>query len=265
MNFVQRASSAFLCAVLCATGSVACDGRTGTVGTQSPLPPRACTASDMCSADQPVCGTSGLCTSCMFTADCSGGSLCSPRGACVECLNDTQCDTATEACSPEGRCETACSATLPCDVGEVCATTAGVCAECTATDVTQCDQDQPMCDPLRLRCAECVNDLDCAASRSACIEGNCEVCRDNSDCALGETCGVNFECSVTCTSDAACTDGDASHCSVPSGQCVACLTDDHCSADVDNPFCVATECVECRTNADCADPTPNCVDNQCEN
>lgn len=264
MSVSHRELFRVLCAVLCAAGLIACDGRTGTVGTQSRLPPRSCAVSDTCPNEQPVCGSAGTCTGCTENTDCNGGASCSPRGACVECLNDTQCDTATEACSPEGRCETRCSTTLPCDTGEVCATTASVCAECTPTDVTQCDQDKPMCDPLRLRCTECVSNLDCDASSPICVGGSCESCYDSSDCALGEICGSNFECSMTCTSDATCTDGDASHCSLPSGQCVACLTDDHCSADVEKPLCVATECVECRTSTDCADPTPNCVDNQCE-
>jgi len=266
MSVSHRELFRVLCAVLCAAGLIACDGRTGTVGTQPRLPPRSCAASDTCPNEQPVCGSAGFCTGCVGNADCGGGRpLCAPRGACVECLNDTACDTATEACSPEGRCEKRCNATLPCDTGEVCATSASVCAECTVTDVTQCDQDKPICDPLRLRCTECASNLDCGLSSPVCVDGSCEDCLDNSDCALGEVCGSDLECVATCASDATCTDGDATHCSPTAAVCVECVIDGHCTADVDKTVCVATECVECRANTDCADPTPNCIDNECQN
>jgi hypothetical protein len=245
MISLSRTLIALLFMLLATVGSVGCDGRSGIVGVQSRILPRACTTTDMCSAEQPVCGAAGFCTACRDDSDCSGGRpRCAPSGACVECTDHTQCNTATEACSPEGRCETRCSSMLPCDMGEVCATTAtaSVCAECTVTDVTQCDQDKPVCDPDLLRCTECVSNLDCGVSTPACVGGKCEKCYDNNDCASGETCGPSFECSATCASDANCTDGDIPHCARAIGVCV-----------------------ECVLASDCADPTPNCVANQCEN
>ena len=48
----------------------------------------------------------------------------------------------------------------------------------------------------------------------------------------------------------------------PNNNCVACLTDPHCTGPT-NKYCVGYSCVQCKTNNDCGGSTPVCVNNAC--
>lgn len=133
-------------------GGAICDQTTRTCWTSPPdgsvpdligadLTPMSCTTSADCtSPEQPICGATHECRSCVGpsdNADCAAHDAMTPRcdadtGQCAACrmaMQDVDCDSATPICSADGSCQK-CSAHAQCSSG-VCkldGASAGACA-----------------------------------------------------------------------------------------------------------------------------------------
>src|SRR5262249_44014245 len=137
-----------------------------------------------------------------------------------------------------------------------------------------CVNPDPFCDPDSGFCMPCHSDRDCAANPLGngpfCDETGSCGCIGNADCPPGETCQAgNFfgTCAPTtrCTPDSCDEDLTGYFCDWDSGSCQnplsaslspPCITDYDCSYSpkAPGPFCdPVAGCLECRSNADCAD------------
>ena len=120
---------------------------------------------ETCSDDTPICDpTSGACVECVNDADCDG-DRCGPSQTCVECLVDQDCET-----------------------GKVCDLLALECmTPCTSS--ATCLGDTSLCHPLRFLCVECIQDADCDEERCHPAKAECVECISDADCD-GETCDL---------------------------------------------------------------------------
>lgn len=123
----------------------------------------------------------------------------------------------------------------------------------------QCSQACPggqFCD-FDLGCVECSVSPDCPATAPVCLNGKCEACANNSDCAAGQACFPDkHDCQPACTANADCP-GDAPICDPVTKACMGCLSQADCPND---PFCspVYGQCVKCLNSSDCGATEPIC-------
>jgi len=220
-----------------------------------------------CVLDGAECRTAcdeGLgCVECLGDSDCGASAPACSHGRCRECGANTDCAEG-EACFPkDGTCEPACQDDGDCDGDEeICDVDGGgACVGCLSAD--DCgDSGRPVCDPVRARCVECGDDLDCGASNPVCDEheGECRECNIDADCPSGSACKDDHKCHDFCESDLDC-GGDKAICRTGDGNCVECLADLDCGAAT--PFCNEQEkCVECIGDADCPLEAPACHDDK---
>lgn len=225
-----------------------------------------CTGGAECGGGDPVCTSDGLCAECDGDADCPASApFCDSRGECVECETNAHCGVAQPVCMPNGRCEEACTSAATCENDELCHPDLGACAECADDNDCVGNEDGPLCDPVRLRCVDCLEASHCGVASPFCIDGDCEECIQNTDCGVGHICDNDLECRTSCTADAQCDDGDRGHCILETGTCVECEVDAHCTRDQDQRVCIADRCEECRVNEDCPLDNPICdlENNEC--
>jgi hypothetical protein len=137
----------------------------------------ACGEGVPCGGSEPVCDvTTGLCRACEGDVDCTtaGAGRCQASGACVECLDPSDCVAGSERpfCDAAGRC-VECQSDGHCDdEDEVCSTALGLCAtRCSAT--VPCTDDDPICDFALGFCVECQDDRDCEPG-VLCRSSECE-------------------------------------------------------------------------------------------
>jgi len=225
----------------------------------------------------------GGCTPCGSDADCDAGTHCHPLGGgtfCfADCENTDECGTGWmcyklgnegKQCIPMAfQCEPECL-TGGCPDGQVCNQETGVCQD-PAGECLACQQDWDCADGLRCY----MNGHYCAP---ACPDGACPA---NGICQQVNTIPVHLcvSQSVTCCFGDEC-GGDQCPAETPfpmGDDCVECLEDSHCGADVCGPdnTCVSGnctdpakpydfngECVECLTSAHCA-PGDVCDNHVC--
>lgn len=137
-----------------------------------------CSEQVPCGGTEPVCDVAtGLCRACEVDLDCGGAARCQTSGACVECLDASDCTAGSERpfCDAAGRC-VECQSDGHCDDDdEACSTVLGICA--TRCSLEQpCTDDDPICDQAVGFCVECRDDQDCEPG---------ERCR-SSECDDGE-------------------------------------------------------------------------------
>lgn len=141
--------------------------------------------------------TTDACTNCgVDSGDGDGGSIacptcsgalpyCGPNGACVVCLQSSQCPTSDPVCSGNacigctgpGDCA-ARAGTLACD------TSSGDCVECTDADQSACVSQDKVCKAGGKTCVECNTNTDCPEAAPHCNESHaCEPCSDNGHCS----------------------------------------------------------------------------------
>ena len=249
---------------------------------QKPTP---CTTSADCDGNL-TCTEDGECKNpnpCTLSKDCTGTLVCI-AGTCQEpdpntpCVDDTDCP-GDQACT-SGTCQkpTPCTTSADCD-GNLTCTEDGECKnpnpctlskDCTGTLVCiagTCQEPDPN--------TPCVDDTDCPGDQ-ACTSGTCQKpnsCTTTSDCADGlictdgecknpEPCSTDTDCpgeqictEGTCTDPVLCTSDE----NCPTGQiCMEGICYDPCPyedkpyIDPDSPTYI---CVECLTDAHCADRT----------
>ena len=147
----------------------------------------------------------------------------------------------------------------------------GKCVVATTQQCVDCLEDRhcrgnplafgPTCDVPSNRCV-CTTDADCAGIRNG---GRCDEvlrrchCDQDSDCLPGTRCAGRFLstriCVAPCRSDSDCPALEAPHCDVASGDCVACVTADHCHDSPEGTRCEDHRCT-CKTDADCKGSYP---------
>ena len=122
--------------------------------------------------------STGGATSC--TPACAGAkSVCDlSTFTCVECLSDTNC---TDETNPA--CKTSNDVDAGGDSGTGTHTGVNTCVPCTQNK--HCKDKTSLCDTATNECVECLSAGDCKnAGASACVNGLCEPCSSNNDCAL---------------------------------------------------------------------------------
>ena len=227
-----------------------------------------CTSNDQCESrdpDKPIC-YGGECVQCTNEEDCmdfptkqlcidnecmscstptscnifSDKPYCLENGACVECIDHTNCTEVEKPRCNNNVCD-ACDENF-CPTGEYCHTS-GACVECLNN--THCEEknlSMPICE-LNNTCRKCIEDDDCTPLRCDKIDGSC----------------FPPECSPT----QPCQFQNASKCQ--DYKCVPCSSDPDCSEFPYTPYCDNGVCVECKSNTtDCFSPAkPVCIENEC--
>lgn len=183
----------------------------------------------------PVCNSNADC------ADVHDAHICDPdTGACVGCIDDTDCPGDKPICEPERQ----------------------QCAECASN--ADCGAAEPACDLQSGECRECLIDTDCKDGFACDSDHHCKsVCTGDEDCTDPDRpiCNVDTGSCVECGGDVDCPAGRPT-CN-PNGQCVECLTAAQCT-DPDLGVCKDGECVQCDKDEDCPAATPKCKNQVCE-
>jgi hypothetical protein len=233
-----------------------------------------------------------LCVECLNTADCIAGSgnvcasnRCVPpptrctantdclgstpycdaaRGACVECLDRSQCDFG-QRCEAS-RCVAAptCADDDGCEAGR-CLVATGACVECLSA--ADCPDATFACDPASHACrpsSACAGNADCAgrAGATKCLlpAGFCVACLGDLDCGAGERC-TNNACTAApagCATNAECLSSPSGlYCQAATGACVACLEGAHCPSG--RCDAAAGTCLPgCAGDGNCPAAAPRC-------
>lgn len=108
---------------------------------------------------------------------------------------------------------------------------------------------------------KCDKDAQCADKGEVCVEGLCQQCRDDGQCAAGQQCkGGRCEAKPECASNADCSGNQICR----SGKCqLECSADGDCGAGLK---CANNRCVDknsCDSAADCA-PGMACIGGRCQ-
>ena len=104
---------------------------------------------------------------------------------------------------------------------------------------------------------ECQADGNCPGLRPHCTaDRRCVECTAAIDCGVNGLCHANNRCITRCVASSECTVGARNRCD--DMHCTACDTNAQCAAPT--PLCVESVgyCVECATDVQCAVPTPRC-------
>lgn len=187
-----------------------------------------CTSDAGCDGAHPFC-VAGACVECGVSSDCGAGESCFPENHECEpsCASSDDCSSGDASlCDvPSGAC-VECVDSTQCQQG-VCNPTFGICAECLGSE--DCAAGEPYCQVDEGRCRECLADVHCAPG-DICSGHHCApaTCASDADCAEDEPrCDVPSGSCRECLSDADCAGGSDPRCG-RSGECVRCLTDDDC-------------------------------------
>ncbi len=188
----------------------------------------------------------GASRECAARADCPGGKICTPEGACSLCSSSGQCrlredcQTGTRVCALKSGWGEACSLNTQCPAGRFCRQ--GLCEEREAVQL--CPTAAP---------GECAAGFRCNTANSVCEQDL--GCVEDGDCAAAEVCNVSLaRCVPRCTAET-----EAAVC--PLGQkCYGALCGE-CGGTIDCPAgsrcnegkrCVTT--ARCFAERDCAVP-----------
>lgn len=163
---------------------------------------------------------------------------------------DDGADASVTPCAANADCKLR---TLFCDVSS---------AKCVAclSDVHCTELSRPRCDSALHACVECGSNQDCGS------DGVCDPatrkclpkCLEDINCpASTPRCDDVLHHCYECQKDDDCRGAARKRCEVPTGRCVECLADGHCS---DGKQCLTSisRCVDCRSSADCSGQTPLC-------
>lgn len=246
-------------------GPCARDGKACNALCDSDLGCVECTGDGDCGAAAPFCVT-GHCEECAGPGDCGTAQACYPEknecepacganadcndegkanlcdldtGACVECIDDTNCPGDKPICSPHH----------------------GTCGRCASNG--DCGAAAPICDLDDGECHECLVDAHCVDG-GLCDGGkHCKAgCNDDGDCPSQKPfCAADFQCRE-CIADGDCPD-TRPFCN-QKGECGQCLVAADCNPFPTTPFCLdSAQCVECIDKDDCLNGD-KCKDHRCE-
>lgn len=266
-----------------------CDFASGAAGNATCVRPDAClltrclsnntclaTARDNCCQDVSDCSQPD--NACLHTV--CDAHVCHTRnkvpfGECYPCEEVEDCPLLTAQCK-----SASCNATGICEYEEI-----ATCCKCNPDCdvwyggqclVYECVKEDANCTVTGSKMAPgcCVMDSDCMGTGLPfCqnstmgmgwpLEKTCVECRNDTDCGMGETCGMNGMC-MGCTMDSDCS-GNMTHpyCEVATGTCQPCWHPSHCSAFDTPSACDSATCAGRPGNRFCQTvylPRPPCCD-----
>lgn len=168
-------------------------------------------------------------------------------GACVECLDDSQCAGAapTGDAGAANVCDRARHECVQCMVNANCASTG---------DTPVCKVDRS--DSTRNECVQCEAERDCGGATPACDVNTNECttrCTTQAECGGDKPfCKVADQICVECLAAGDCTSATNSQCNVGTSECVECVDDSPCAANGEVCDTTRNLCVQCRTDLQCA-------------
>lgn len=217
-----------------------------------------CTSNDLCSN-----GT------CIGQANCPD-QLCDENAdQCVDCITSDDCPDDLNPCTNPATCVSgtcqvtnntnSCDDGFFCTINDQCVdgTCVGGEAPCTTTPNLFCDEDADAC-------VECLVNTDCnddnGCTDDTCVDGVCFQFNNGNPCDDGNYCTVNDQClgGLCVGTGERCTTAPNIYCNESNDSCVQCLTEAECADDA-NP-CTDLECVDgvCQFTNN----TASCDDNQ---
>lgn len=222
-----------------------------------------CAGDGDCGATRPFC-IEGRCEACAQTSDCGTGMACYPAdGTChPACTSNASCtDPHAPLCNVDTGACVGCIQATDCP-GEkpICDPANGQCAECASNG--DCGASAPVCDLSDGECRECVVDGQCPDG-GLCVEHHCkEICHGDSDCGTAAPfCAPSGEC-VQCLVPKDCP-ATAPFCNAKN-HCSECNVNADCT-NAALPVCFDGEqCVQCADKNDCPS-TMKCKDHVCAN
>lgn len=222
-----------------------------------------CAADSDCEPGAPFC-VLGRCEACRDAADCGTGQACFPRehtckpkcAANADCGPEREtplCDVATGAC-------VGCLEETDCPAGKpVCEPTRAQCSAC-ASDA-DCGAAAPACNLQEGKCEQCLVDADCDGAFVCEGDHKCHpACGDDGDCPDPgrKFCDLEKRSCVECLADMNC--GAAAPVCKDDGKCVQCVVNMDCP--MLSPICEKERCVECERDEDCPADRPKCEKRQ---
>lgn len=223
------------CALNPVDDNTSCDGGNGSCQAGVCQPNFVCDPAT-CPADGNECTEAACENNACVQANVQNGTSCNNNqgvcqaGACVGCIDDSQCSDANA-----------------CNGAETCVN--NVCQAGTAVECAQVECQAGSCDPNDGSCSytDLADGSSCSDGAGQCFGGQCTVCQP-SDCedetneCTAARCNETNQCvDEPVTDGTPCTGGQCN-----SGQCVECVADSDCAS--------ATNCTEAAT----------CVNNSCQ-
>jgi hypothetical protein len=202
--------------------------------------------------DEPrVCNYStGACVECLDSSQCSGNVAVGDAGAAIVC------DESRQQCVPCLRNEhcTATGSTLVCKVN-LDDSTRNQCVQCQAD--SDCGGATPVCDETSNECTTtCTTTADCGGEKPVCNTEKqvCVECLAASDCTGSDTqCNTTSNQCVECVDDVPCSPA-MEVCDTTRSRCVQCSSDNQCTTSSSGPYCELQDnlCVQCLDDLQCA-------------
>jgi hypothetical protein len=240
-----------------------------------------CEASD-CTGATPVCGWSGVCETCKEDSQCpdtlpacldsgecaqcsianstaclnTSTPICDPgTNQCVACLTNDDCASTPGAlCDPVTKQCRACATDADCPANAPACQPAGICGECSVTNLTSCVAPLSVCEPASGTCVNCITDADCVDEDAPYCDTGIHYCRQ---CLTSEHCSpVRPVCDLSGYYCSSCLSDEDCPSSLPvctsSGACGECTSENASMCTGNTPLCDdQNQCVECLTNSDC--------------
>lgn len=259
------------------------DGGSSTDVTSTDTPSSGCTSDTDCKeAGKPKCANGTCVSECSVDKDCTDPSRpqCT-NGKCEslppECIDEKDCKNPAKPVCKNSTCAP-CTTDSDCKNPSLPLCSNGACVskapECTTNKDCQ-DPTKPVCSNgiCTPKAPECTTDKDCQdPTKPVCNNGGCVAktpeCRANTDCKDPAkpvcTNGVCGPKAPECKANTDCKDPSKPVCT--NGTCVAktpeCRTNTDCK-DPSKPVCTNGTCgpktpPTCKSNQDCASPTPLC-------
>lgn len=210
-----------------------------------------CTDSAQCAFGN-ICIDTQCVPGCNGDRDCPGDQRCDtdalPHGACLDCIEDNDCDTVNDQKCRNGVCVASCTTNDECDATPstpFCETTSELCVQCLADG--SCPEGH-LC--LDYACVVgCRGDRDCPeglrCDPKVAPNGDCFTCVADSDCN-GKVC-KDHECVVDCSAIKCMPDKPV--CDPATGNCLECMGKADCGQGF---LCLFNDCVPgCENDVDC--------------
>ena len=206
---------------------------------------------------------------CMDNADCSEGFTCNDDGKCIQKTCEFKEDCGRGKLCRDSKCIPGCESNIDCNDNKVCNSSTNKCEENTEEDC----RDGGECE-AGYECNEmtglCIVSSDCSGPEDCAVGYECDgsqciakiKCSSDDECSDGEVCRADEYCGLDtgCDSDIYCENRNPSKpaCSLNSGLCYQCTTDEHCTS-LSNPICdtMTHTCGnensggECQSDSDC--------------
>jgi hypothetical protein len=162
-----------------------------------------------------------------------------PGGVCTPICTDASCPVAScngGPCGPAPCTGVDCPAVEGCDGGACVPQSPGADAGC----------DGGTCEPMAM--SDCDADAGSCDDAPSCETGPC-IGAACDDCEPDPGCNATHPVCPSCRNDGDCAQGETQRCDTAAGRCVECLNASQCGGY--EPFCIDGDCEECRDDDDC--------------